>query len=275
MIVFPNAKINIGLRILRKRPDGYHDIETLFCPIGWSDVLELTETNVPTDTYFFRGIPIGCPLEKNLIYRAVQLLRERYLFPFLRIELIKNIPSQAGLGGGSSDATFVMQAINQMFGLGISSSDLQAWVACLGADCAFFVENRLAIGEGIGTHLTPIEQALPWAGFTLVVVAPHIAISTQEAYSRVVPCNNYSSSLAEELTLDSEDWKERITNDFEASLFPRYPELLSIKNTLYRLGASYASLSGSGSALYGIFREVPENLFEEFPSHYTLWQGML
>lgn len=275
MLVFPNAKINIGLRVLRKRPDGYHDIETLFCPIQWTDILEITPSKGIEDEYQVYNMPSDCRLQDNLIYKAIQGLRKDYTFPPCRVELVKQIPSQAGLGGGSSDASFVLSTINALFQLDIPTKDLSQIALSLGADCPFFLNDQIAIGEGTGTTLTPVKNQNLLKGYTIVVVAPHITISTREAYERIVPNDTYSVSLEALSCLPIEMWQDNIQNDFETSLFPLYPELSEIKDTLYRLGASYSSLSGSGSALYAFFKTPISNIASYFPPHYTLWIGIM
>lgn len=265
MIQFINAKINIGLHIVRKRDDGYHDLQTIFHPIGLHngtprcpyplcDILEVTPSSGTEDIYTFSGNAIDCPLEANLVYRAVQLYRasagENGLPP-LRISLEKHIPDGAGLGGGSADASFTLRALNALSSQPLSSSLLETLAARLGADCPVFISNRPAYAEGVGEILTPTDIDL--SGRWAVTVKPPFGIPTREAFSGITPRGD-RIDLRQAVMKPIEQWKDLIVNDFEASLFPRHPELPFIKETLYDCGAMYASMSGSGSAMYGIFR---------------------
>lgn len=264
MIQFINAKINIGLHIVRKRDDGYHDLQTVFHPIGLHngtprcpyplcDILEATPGGGKEDTYYFSGNAIDCPLESNLIYRAVQLYRASeggLELPPLRISLEKHIPDGAGLGGGSADASFTLRALNALSRQPLTGSRLEALAAQLGADCPVFISNRPAYAEGVGEKLMPTDIDL--SGRWAVIVKPPFGIPTREAFAGITPRGN-RIDLRRAVMQPIEQWKDLIANDFEASLFPRHPELLFIKETLYGCGAVYASMSGSGSAMYGIF----------------------
>ena len=269
MIQFINAKINIGLHIVRKRDDGYHDLQTVFHPIGMHngtprcpyplcDILEVTPGDGTEDTYSFSGNAIDCPLESNLIYRAVQLYRTgeggRELPP-LRISLEKHIPDGAGLGGGSADASFTLRALNALSRQPLTGSRLEALAAQLGADCPVFISNRPAYAEGVGEKLMPTDIDL--SGQWAVIVKPPFGIPTREAFAGITPRGN-RIDLRRAVMQPIEQWKDLIANDFEASLFPRHPELPFIKDTLYDCGAVYASMSGSGSAMYGIFSSRSE-----------------
>ena len=263
MITFPNAKINLGLNIVERRSDGYHNIETVFYPVGLSDVLEV----VPSDTcmdYSFSssGIELNGDPEDNLIVRAYRLLRSDFQFPPVDISLIKQIPFGAGLGGGSSDAAFMLKGLNELFELNITKRKLEKYAAMLGADCPVFIKNKPVFASGIGNVFSPIKISLK--GYFLLLVKPDIHVSTPEAYSLVVP-EIPQHSLLELIKGPVSGWKDTIKNDFEKSVFEIYPEIQSIKNQLYEMGAVYASMSGSGSSVYGIFKTEPEktSLFED------------
>lgn len=263
MLTYPNAKINIGLNVVEKRPDGYHNIETIFYPIGLSDVLEVVPSETCTDYSFSAsGIPIMGDPEDNLIVKAYHLLRSKYEFPAVDISLIKQIPFGAGLGGGSADAAFMLKSLNEMFELKLSTRELEEKAAMLGADCPVFIKNKPVYATGIGNVFSPIQLSLK--GHYLLLVKPNIHVSTPEAYSSVVPRKS-EFSLQELIKSPLTDWKLTIKNDFEKSVFKIHPAIENIKNQLYELGANYASMSGSGSSVYGIFPELPEknNFFDE------------
>ena len=256
MLTFPNAKINLGLNVVERRSDGYHNIETVFYPVGLSDVLEV----VPSDTcmdYSFSssGIELGGDPEDNLIVKAYRLLRSDYQFPAVDISLIKQIPFGAGLGGGSSDAAFMLKGLNELFELKITKRKLEKYAAVLGADCPVFIKNKPVFAGGIGNVFTPVKISLK--GYYLLLVKPDIHVSTPLAYSLVVP-EIPSHSLLELIQEPVAQWKDTIKNDFEKSVFAAYPEIESIKNQLYAMGAVYASMSGSGSSVYGLFKTEPE-----------------
>ena len=262
MLLYPNAKINLGLNVVEKRPDGYHNIATVFYPIGLSDVLEVEPSETCTDYSFSSsGISIDGDPEDNLIVKAYHLLRSGCEFPAVDISLVKQIPFGAGLGGGSSDAAFMLKALNQLFDLKFTPSKLEKLAAKLGADCPVFIKNKPIFATGIGNVFTPIKLSLK--GKFLLLVKPDIHVSTPEAYSLVVP-EKPEKSLLELIEKPLSEWKSFIKNDFEKSVFTKYPEIEKIKNDLYSLGAVYASMSGSGSSVYGIFELEPErtNTFE-------------
>lgn len=262
MIVYPNCKLNIGLRVISKRADGYHNLETLFYPVfGLCDRLEVT----PSDTFSFTqgGITIDCPAEDNLIIRCYRRMRERYpQIGNVRIDFEKHIPFGAGLGGGSSDAAHTAVALNRLFALNLSREQLAAEVSPLGADCAFFIYNTPCLAEGIGEVLTPVPFSLD--GVRLVMLKPDIHVSTREAYGGI-HLSGEQPSLAklvrESVPLDSPDvaagflrmHADIIYNDFELSVFPLHPELQELKKRLLDAGAFYAAMSGSGSTVYGLF----------------------
>lgn len=248
MITFPNAKINLGLNIVEKRADGYHNLETIFYPVGWKDALEVIPADAVSLT--ISGIPIAGEAEKNLVMKAYRLLREDYQLDNLAICLRKNIPFGAGLGGGSADGAFMLSLLNRYFNLQLTEEELAAYAVRLGADCPFFVYNRPVFATGIGDVIEPIEVGL--GDNRIVIVKPDVAVPTAEAYSRVVP-RRPAISLKTLIAAPVEEWRETVTNDFEASVFACHPELAELKALLYKKGALYASMSGSGSALYGIF----------------------
>lgn len=274
MILFPNAKINIGLQVTARRADGYHDLDTVFYPIPLCDALEvvpIADTATPDAVNANAGCTLhllGTPLDgnpaDNLVVKAVRLLRsEGYVFPPVEIWLTKRIPSGAGLGGGSSDAAFMLTMLNRLFTLGISHTRLEELAARLGADCAVFIRNRPVYATGIGNILTPLSLSL--SGYTLVVVKPDIFISTREAFRGITPCPP-DVTLLHKVKAPVAQWKELITNDFEAGIFSLHPELKALKERLYRLGATYAAMSGSGSALYALFTDRADTLTaDDFP----------
>jgi 4-diphosphocytidyl-2-C-methyl-D-erythritol kinase len=272
MIVFPNAKINIGLNITEKRSDGYHNLISFFYPVGWSDVLEINPSDELTFQCEFRDKSFSMSSQpgSNLCEKAFDLLKKQHQIPPVSIHLLKSIPIGAGLGGGSSDAAFTLKSLNELFHLGISTAELCQLAGKLGSDCPFFIENKPTLCTGKGDEFSTIEISLKdkW----IILVNPGIAISTAEAYSGVVPTAPLYD-LRESLAAPVSEWKQTISNDFELSLFPRYPILQQLKNQLYDLGATYASMSGSGSTMYGIFEDEPMVLNKL--SSYTIWKGKL
>lgn len=258
MLTFPNAKINIGLNITEKRPDGYHTIETVFYPIGLCDVLEIAPSTSCTDYSFSSsGIAIGGDPENNLIIKALRLLCIDYVIPPVDISLIKNIPFGAGLGGGSSDAAFMLKALNELFELKLSVEKLEAYALKLGADCPVFIQNKAVFATGIGHIFSDVQVSLD--GYFLVLIKPDMHVSTPEAYAKVVP-QKPEFDLRESIQLPVSEWKNRIKNDFEPSVFARFPAIAHLKEKLYDAGACYASLSGSGSSVYGLFTHEPQNI---------------
>lgn len=252
MIVFPNAKINIGLHVVSKRPDGYHNLETLFYPVKLADALEMAEGE-PTGLTV-SGIAIDGDTNNNLIVKAYRLLEKDFHLPPVRFYLHKVIPFGAGLGGGSSDAAFTLKMLNDYFDLGISSAGLAGYARQIGADCPFFIHNTPAFATGIGDQLSPIEIGLQ--GFEILIVKPPFEVSTPEAYRNIVPARS-SFDLREIGNIPVEQWKDFVTNDFEKTVFPKYPEIEHLKTILYQMGAVYAAMSGSGSAVFGLFRHLP------------------
>lgn len=250
MIVFPNAKINIGLNILRKRPDNYHDLETLFYPLQLSDILEINKAQ--KSTFATSGIEIDSDLSDNIVMKAYTLLKTDFSLPPVNIHLHKQIPSGAGLGGGSSDGAYTLMALNQLFHLNLNTDKLIEYAAKLGSDCPFFILNKPVFATGRGEIFSPSTLSL--AGYKIVLVKPSNHVSTAEAYSNTKP-RIAAKSLAEIIAGEKiESWKNTVFNQFEESIFPAHPEIKNIKKELYEAGALYASMSGSGSSVFGIFK---------------------
>ena len=255
MKLYPNCKINIGLRVVGKREDGYHNLETIFYPIyGLHDELEITKG---TGRFMQEGIVVDCDPKKNLIWRCYDLMCS--LYPQIEdvdIRLTKNIPFGAGLGGGSSDAAFTAKALNEIFELELTKDELVHIVSQLGADCAFFIYNTPCFATGIGDELTPIDLDL--SGKRLIMIKPEVSISTREAYAYIVESGKLKverSRIVQEVeSLELEHY----INDFEASVFPTHPILGQIKKRLLDAGAFYAAMSGSGSTIYGLFENDTE-----------------
>ena len=266
MIAFPNAKINLGLHITEKRPDGFHNLETVFIPVGWSDVLEFVvadELELITT-----GIQISGSMESNLVIKAYRLLQKDFELPALKIHLHKTIPSGAGLGGGSSDAAFMLRLLNKTFDLKLSEDKLLELAAVLGSDCPFFIVNKPVYATGRGELMNIIDLTLN--GRFILLVKPPIEVSTAKAFQFVVPKKS-GVSLPELLKLPIAEWKDKVTNQFEQSVFQQYPEVGDIKQKLYKLGAEYASMSGSGSCVFGLFSELPPHWESQFPADYLTY----
>lgn len=270
MITFPHCKINLGLHILARRADGYHDLDTCFYPVPWTDILEV----IPSDeeTFSSTGIKIPGDTVENLCLKAYRLLKRDFTLPPVKIHLHKTIPIGAGLGGGSSDASYTLKLLRDIFKLELSQQQLQVYASQLGSDCSFFIQQKPMLGSGRGDVLTDIDLNLK--GYFLVVIKPDVHISTAEAYAGVTP---FERSVNVRTILENHpltEWSSLLVNDFEKSVFRKHPELKSIKETLLRSGAEYASMSGSGSAIFGIFKSSPANLREQFPGM-TYWVGQL
>ena len=265
MLTFPNAKINLGLNITEKRPDGYHNLETIFYPVPVEDALEVNILNEGNEKFRLHqaGMEIAGEAENNLVVKAYKLLDARFNLPPIDIHLFKHIPSGAGLGGGSADAAFMLKLLNEKFNLGLATEELEDYAARLGADCAFFVRNQPTYAEGIGNIFSPITFSLK--GYQIWLVKPDIFVSTKDAFARIRP-HRPDRSLKDIVQLPVEEWKGIMVNDFEESVFPQFPAIGEIKEEMYRQGAIYASMSGSGSSVYGIFKEdasLPEVNFGE------------
>lgn len=269
MITFPCAKINLGLNIVSKRPDGYHNLETVFYPIPLTDALEIKymDEKFPSESpcdLKITGNDIDCNEEDNLVIKAYQLLAADFQLPRVHAHLVKRIPTQAGLGGGSSDAAYMIRLLDERFRLNIGIPEMERYAAKLGADCAFFITADPSYAEGIGDVLMPAD--VPGAGlggYYLAVVKPSVAVSTRDAYAAIVQ-KTPAKCCRDIVRQPIETWKDELVNDFEAPIFAMHPELAAIKQSLYDAGAVYAAMSGSGSALFGIFREQPTGLEKEF-----------
>lgn len=272
MVIFPNAKINIGLNILRKRKDGYHDIETLFYPIGMKDALEYVENGGNQVNFVNSGLKLDIDPEQNIVVKAYRMLQAEAVLPGLDIHLHKVIPSGAGLGGGSSDAAFFLKAINEHFELNISNEKMRSIAGRLGADCSFFLENRPAYATGTGENLEVIDFNLK--GYALVVVKPPFCVETKSAYSGVVP-SEYALQFKKIIHEPMLKWAGRVKNDFEPTLFVKFPELDHLKRRLSDMGAVYASMSGSGSSVYALFEKEPVVDPKEFLPDSIFWTEAL
>ncbi len=269
MVLFPNAKINLGLNILRKRDDGYHELETVFYPLGLHDCLEFIENKAEKINFSASGIHLDIELGDNIVVKAYRLLAADYLVPGLDIHLHKVIPFGAGLGGGSSDAAFFLKELNSYFELRLTIEQLKGYALKLGADCSFFIENRPAFATGIGEKLERLDFSL--TGFFIVLVKPPFGVGTKEAYGGIKP-SVPEVSLFDAIRLPPEKWLKNITNDFEASVFPLYPKIAEIKLKLLELGAVYSAMSGSGSSVFGLFKEEPNLSSSDFPVDYFIWK---
>lgn len=270
MIVFPTCKINLGLRITDKRPDGFHNLQSCFYPVGWGDILEAIPSPSANTSFTSSGLPIPGSPTHNLCIRAYELLRADVELTPIQMHLHKLVPIGAGLGGGSADAAFALKLLNDQFSLGLSNTRLEDYARLLGSDCAFFIQNRPLYCTQKGDVFSDI--AVDLKGYFIVLVYPNLAISTAEAYAGIKP-RQPAANLYEQLLEPVANWRHTIHNDFEDSLFPRYPVLGQVKEQLYELGAVYASMSGSGSTVYGIFN-APVDMPNQF-SDYRVWKGNL
>lgn len=253
MITYPNAKINIGLNITEKRPDGYHNIETVFYPVDLYDILEINEATDNSDHFTFTGLDTACSTDNNLCFKAVALLRKHKPFPAIHLHLHKQIPHGTGLGGGSSDAAFTLIMLNDLFNLNLSPPELEQVSLELGSDCPFFIRNTPVLATGRGEVFTPL--ALNLNDYEIRFAFPGFNISTAYAYSKVKPAIP-ARKLDELIQLPVNEWKGKIINDFEKALAGDFQQIERIKQKFYREGAIYSSLSGSGSAVYGVFEKA-------------------
>ena len=252
MVVFPDSKINLGLNIVNKRPDGYHNIQSIMVPIGWTDVLEVTPSPSGHTTLNISGRPVNCPPEKNLVMKALRRVEQLTgSLPAVDIYLRKIVPDGAGLGGGSADAAAMVNAIDSLFALGLKHQEKLEICSDIGADCPMFLNNSPMIASGTGTTLEPVEiPALK--GMKIIVSKPDTYVSTAEAYAGVVPTKE-EWNLRDFAALPASEWRHLLRNTFEDSIFPSHPEIKAIKDYFYSCGAVYASMSGSGAAVYGLF----------------------
>ena len=276
MITFPVAKINLGLNVVERRPDGYHNLETVFYPVPVADALEV----LPMDVHFpadvdcslkVMNIAIEGDEQSNLVVKAYKMLKKDFpQMPRVYAHLWKAIPTQAGMGGGSSDCAFMITMLNSMFMLGLSAKQMINYAARLGADCPFFILNKPAYAEGIGEQLMPIDLDLK--GWYIGIVRPDIPVSTKEAFSKIKP-RHPEVNCKDVVMQPVEKWRGQLTNDFEESVFSLHPEIGEIKSRLYDLGAVYAAMSGSGSALFGLFRQ-PVDISESFDGSFTTFKPL-
>lgn len=271
MITFPIAKINLGLNVVSRRPDGYHNLETVFYPVHITDALELTmmNTHFPSESNCdikVTNIAIEGDERRNLVIRAYELLKQDFpQLPRVHAHLYKGIPTQAGMGGGSSDCAYTIRLLNEMFTLGLTEQQMIQYAARLGADCAFFILSRPAYAEGIGEQLEPISLDL--SDYYIGIVRPDIPVSTKEAFSLIKP-EKPARNCRDVVMQPVETWRNYLTNDFERSVFTLHPEIGKLKQRLYDLGAVYAAMSGSGSSLFGLFRKEIK-IGEHFPDVFT------
>ena len=300
MITFPIAKINLGLNVVEKRPDGYHNLQTVFYPVPIKDALEVQPMDpafpAPADCDLkvtaapasaspatvaggFAAVPAGSPAvpapspfdtgdeQRNLVVRAYNALKADFpALPRCHAHLYKAIPTQAGMGGGSSDCAYMIRLLNDMFALQLSEKQQMQYAARLGADCAFFIKSRPCYAEGIGEQLQDIDLDL--SGWHIAVVRPDIPVPTKEAFSRIRP--HFPQKNCRQVVMQPvETWRDELVNDFEESVFALHPEIGHVKEQLYNMGATYAAMSGSGSALFGLFRNRPDHLDQEFPNMFT------
>ena len=272
MITFPIAKINLGLNVVEKRLDGYHNLQTVFYPVPIMDALEIAPMSegFPSDVdcdLKVTNIHIEGDEQRNLVVRAYQLLKKDFpSLPRIHTHLWKGIPTQAGMGGGSSDCAYMIRLLNETFDLQLTNEQMQQYAAQLGADCAFFIESVPCYAEGIGEQLEPISLDL--SGWYIGVVRPDIPVPTKEAFSHIHP--HYPSLNCREVVMQPvETWRDNLINDFEESVFALHPEIGAVKEQLYKMGATYAAMSGSGSALFGLFKEEPDGLRQAFPDMFT------
>lgn len=276
MLQTVSAKINLGLNILRRRPDGYHELQTVFYPVGrhngtpanpeaFCDVLEIVPSGSGRTVLTLAGDMPDCRDEDNLVWKAHGIFAEEYLRSTgavmrpVEIYLEKHLPFGAGLGGGSADASFTLRMLNELSGCPFGVPELERMALRLGADCPVFVRNEPAYAEGVGERLRP----MPWFldGWWCLIVKPPVAISTKEAFAGIVPCEDAGRDIPDLRAIVSEPvgtWRDRLTNDFEQSLFPSHPILAAIKSRMYSCGATYAAMSGSGSAIFGLFDSRPD-----------------
>ncbi len=274
MISSPNAKINLGLNIVRKRDDGYHDLETLFYPVALKDALEIIpKPSITGDdtgvSLHLSGKSVEGPVASNICVKAWQLLKNDFpTLPSIDLHLFKAIPMGAGLGGGSADGSFTLKMLNELFSLGLSNQSLESYALKLGSDCPFFIPNRPVFASGRGEVMT--ASNLDLSGFSMLLVHPGIHVSTAVAFSGVRP-NVPEFSISEIVSHDIKTWKGRLVNDFENTVFPVFPAIRSLRDMLYDAGATYAAMTGSGSSVFGIF---PKNGLPSltFPEGYAVFQ---
>ena len=268
MVVFPNCKINLGLNILRRRPDGFHDISSVFIPLPIYDALEIIPASGSETTFEMTGVTKGISSE-NICLKAYQLIQKDFPhLPALKIHLHKTLPAGAGLGGGSSNATYMLSLLKKQFDLDITPAKMEAYALKLGSDCPFFLNNEWALASGKGEIRKPLPNYLP--GKKILVLHPGLNIRTAAIFEEVVP-RLPQKTIIDILEQDIATWKNELKNDFEEIVFPKYPLLKEIKQNLYDLGALYASMTGTGSALYGIFNGKAEEIILHNPAFFQKW----
>lgn len=274
MLTFPCAKINLGLNITSKRKDGYHNLETIFYPVPLTDALEvkLMHDDFPSDEpcdLKITGNAVDCDEKNNLVVKAYTLLAQDFKLPRVHTHLVKRIPMQAGLGGGSADGAFMIRLLDERFRLNMGIAEMERYASRLGSDCAFFITTEPSFATGRGEVLEPVNIAEHnLQGYYIAIVKPAIAVSTREAFKQII-CRQPEHCCRDIVRQPVETWKTVLTNDFEEPAFKQHPELADIKQRLYDLGAVYAQMSGSGSAFFGLFRTDPQQLKNAFPACYT------
>lgn len=252
MIDFPNCKINIGLQVTSKRPDGFHNIQTVLYPVQWRDALEVIKSD--QFTFTTAGIPIPGNTEENLCVKAWKLLHKNYDIPPVNSCLLKNIPVGAGLGGGSADGVLMLRLLNKYYSIGLTDEKLEQYASELGSDCPFFIHNRPVLASGKGDEIQPLELNI--SAYEILLIYPGIVVNTAWAYQHIQP-KTPGHLLPDAISAPVEEWKDVIDNDFETAVFTRWPEIKKLKDLLYQHGAIYASMTGSGSAVYGIYEKLP------------------
>jgi 4-diphosphocytidyl-2-C-methyl-D-erythritol kinase len=274
MIDYPNCKINLGLRIAGKRDDGYHNIETIFYPVNLCDMLEILKAE--NNSFQTSGLQIDGNVEDNICVKALNLLSQKHHIPGVKVHLHKTIPTGAGLGGGSSDGAYTLKILNKMFSLNLSYETLKHYAGILGSDCSFFLKNKAVYAYEKGDKFEDIEIKLK--NHYIIIVKPDIHVNTKKAYSDMGFKNyelrlNNSKSIKETIKLPINEWRNTLVNDFEEVIFKQHPTLLTIKENLYKMGAAYASMTGSGAAIYGIFKkDTDETIFKDYG---FVWKGKL
>lgn len=266
MITFPNAKINLGLRVIRKRTDGYHDIETIMYPIGLSDALEIVPAADGVFGFSATGIIVEGDAEDNLCVKAFRLMQLKYGLPEVKIHLHKVIPTGAGLGGGSSDAAFALKLLRRIFSIKNCDDDLRQMATQLGSDCSYFIENIPAFAKGRGEDLLNLSISLK--GYHLLLVKPELEVSTPWAYGKIVP-SGISMPAYDQIPADISQWQSLLCNDFEQVVMDEYPQIRQIRNRMLEMGAVYSAMSGSGSAVFGLFSDHPEIQGDDFKSMFV------
>lgn len=252
MIYFSNVKINIGLNVKFKRSDGFHELDSIFYPVPWCDLLEVIPSDQPGFEWSCSGLEIPGELEDNLIYKAYQLILENHAIGGVQVHLKKQIPMGAGLGGGSSNAAFMLMALNDLFDLNLTETELIGYAAKLGSDVPFFIKNKACRCEGRGEIMQEIDLDL--SDYFIAIINPRIHVSTKDAFGGIQPCDR---PIDLSIIQDIELWKESLSNDFEKTIFKIHPAIESLKNRMYEEGAIYASMTGSGSSVYGVFKSKP------------------